>query len=57
MYYIIQIGKNELMERDSYKEMKREVNSYLKKKNRKQIMVNGIEITEPITKKNWNENT
>lgn len=51
--YFIQVGENEVYERDSYKEMKKLVNRELKKK--KNVKVNDQEIKEPITKANWGE--
>ena len=51
MLCIIEIGGNYYIERDSFKEVKKEVNAGLKKK--KKVLVNGKQIKDSFTKETW----
>ena len=51
MLCIIEIGGNHCIERDSFKEVKKEVNAGLKKK--KKVLVNGKQIKDSFTKETW----
>jgi hypothetical protein len=51
MLCIIELDGKHCIERDSFKEVKKEVNASLKKK--KKVLVNGKQIKDSFTKETW----
>lgn len=51
MLCIIELDGKHCIERDSFKEVKKEVNAGLKKK--KKVLVNGKQIKDSFTKETW----
>jgi len=51
MFCVIELDGKQCIERDSFKEVKKEVNAGLNKK--KKVFINGKQIKDPFTKETW----